>query len=87
MKKTISLRLIYGKNIAYLMESYKSHVIIKYADSNYANNCKNWKLFMIYCFFINRVVVIWSTKKQYIMSTSTIETKYIGLGYEVRKNI
>ena len=40
------------------MELYKSHDIIKYVNSNYANNSEDWKSIMSYYFFINKVIII-----------------------------
>ena len=41
LKGTMSLRLIYRRDAAHLIESYKPHGIIGYADSNYAGNPKD----------------------------------------------
>ena len=53
----ILFRLIYGRNIAYLIESYKSYNIIRYVDSNYTGNPKDRKSIISYCFFMNRAIV------------------------------
>lgn len=42
---------------------------------------------MGYYFFMNRVMVSWNSKKQRIVFISTIEAKYITLGYVARKAI
>ena len=48
---------IYKRDVAHLMESYKSHSIIKYVDSNYASNLKDRKSIIGYYFFMNRAVI------------------------------
>ena len=87
LKKTILLKLIYRKDTAHPMESYKPNDIIRYADSNYASNPKDWKSIMGYYFFMNRAIIIWSSKKQCIVLTSTIKAEYIKLEHEIYKNV
>ena len=41
LKKIISFKLIYKRDIIYLIKSYKSHNIIGYLNSNYVNNSKD----------------------------------------------
>lgn len=57
------------------------------ANSNYAGNPEDWKLVMEYYFFINGIVVLWCSKKQQTISTSTIKTEYIALGHAAQKNM
>ena len=83
----MSLELIYKKDAAHVMESYKSHGIVECADSNYVGNPKDRKSIMGYHFFMNGAVVIWSIKKERIGSTSTTEAKYIGLEYGAREGV
>ena len=87
LKGTMSLGLIYGRDAAHLMESYKPHGIVGYADSNYAGNPEDRKSIMGYCFFMNGAVVTWSSKKQRTVSTSTTEAEYIGLGHGAREGV
>ena len=83
----MSLRLIYGRDAAHLMKSYKPYDIVKYSDNNYTSNLKDRKSIIGYCFLMNKAIVIWSCKKQRIMSTFIIEIEYIGLGYGLREGI
>ena len=87
LKRTMSLGLIYGRDVAHLIESYKPHGIVGYVNSNYTSNLKDQKLIISYYFFMNRAVVIWSSKKQLIVSTSTREAKYIGFGHGALESI
>lgn len=58
MNRIVLLRLIYKRDTAHFIESYKPYNIVKYADNNYANNLKDQKSIISYYFFINRAVVI-----------------------------
>lgn len=60
---------------------------IEYTDSNYAEDLEDCKSMIGYCFFVNRVVVSWCSKKQQTISTSTIEAKYIALGHAMQESI
>lgn len=42
---------------------------------------------MAYYFFFNGAIVLWSSKKEQIILTSTIKAQYIELGHKVRKVI
>lgn len=42
---------------------------------------------MSYCFFLNRAMVSWSSKKQRIVSISAIKAKYIALGHAAREAV
>lgn len=77
------LKIIYGVSKV----DPKPYGLMEYADSNYANNLKDKKLVMSYCFFINRAVVSWCSKKQQMVSISNIKAKYIVLGHEAKENI
>lgn len=64
LKGTINLGLVYewhstGKSPI----NSPLYGIIDYANSNFADNPKDRKLVMEYCFFINKAVVLWSSKK------------------------
>lgn len=54
----ISFKLIYKKNIAQFIKSYKLYDITEYTNSNYLVNSKDLKSVMNYCFFINKAIVI-----------------------------
>lgn len=61
--------------------------LIGYADSNFAGDPKDCKSVMRYCFFMAGVLLIWSSKKQRTVSSSTIEAEYIALGYALREGV
>ena len=61
--------------------------LVSYADSNFAGDPEDQKSVIGYCFFLNRAMVSWSSKKQRIVSTSTIKAKYIALGHATREAV
>lgn len=78
---------LYSKKETKALDNLPPFGLIRYADSNYANNPKDKKLVMGHCFFFYEVVVSWCNKKQCTVSTSTIKAKYIALKHPARKNI
>lgn len=58
-----------------------------YIDNNFAKDPKDRKSVIGYCFFFNRVIALWSSKKQQTISTLTTEAKYIALENVVREAI
>lgn len=61
--------------------------LISFADSNFTENLADRKSVKGYCFFLNRTVVSWRSKKQRTVSTSTTEAKYITLRHVARKAV
>lgn len=61
--------------------------LIGYGDSSYAGDSEDRKSVIRYCYFINRAIVFWYSKKQITVLTSTIEAKYIALGHATREAI
>lgn len=61
--------------------------LIGYADSNFAGDPEDRKLVMGNCFFLNEAVVLWSSKKQQTVSTSTTEAEYVVLGHAAREAV
>lgn len=61
--------------------------LVGYAKSNYTGNLKDQKSMMGHCFFINRIVVLWYSKKQQTVSISTTEVEYIALGHVARQSV
>lgn len=61
--------------------------LIKYANNNFVGDLKDQKLVIRNCFFLNRVVVLWSSKKQQTVLILTTKIKYIVLGYVVKKAV
>ncbi len=88
LKGTMQLSLVYGR-----MSDGKSptlpppYGLIGYADSNFAGDPEDQKSVMGNCFFLNGAVVLWSSKKQQRVSTSTTEAEYITLGHAAREAV
>lgn len=86
LKSTIDLGLIYN---SYLKDGKKTKApitsflfgLIEYQNNNYTGDFGDKKSVMEYCYFINREVVSWCSKKQRIVSKSIIRAKYIAFGY------
>ena len=58
-----------------------------YADSSYAGNLEDKKSITGYCFFLSGAIISWYSKRQYIVSISTSETKYIAMSQGAKKRI
>ena len=58
-----------------------------YTDSNFAGDPEDHKLVMDYYFFLNGVIVSWSSKKQRTVSTSTTEAEYIALDHGAKEAV
>ena len=84
LKGTMNLGLIYGQTTA---RDPLPYGLIGYADSKFARDPEDHKSVMGYCFFLNRAVVLWRSKKQQTISTSTTEAKYIAPGYTAREEM
>lgn len=92
LKSRIHLRLIYkiyplSRKKTKASAKPLSFVLVGYTDSNYAGNPKDKKSVMWYCFFIYKVLVLWCSKKQYIVFTFTTKTKYIVLEHAAHENM
>ena len=61
--------------------------LVSYADSNFAGDPEDRKSVIGYCFFLNRAMVSWSSKKKRTVSTSTTEVKYIAFGHVAREAV
>lgn len=83
LKGMMQIRIIYG--VSDLNPAL--YRLIGYVDSNYAEDPKDRKSVMGHCFFINRAIVSWCSKKQQTMSTSTTKAKYIALGHAIQESI
>ncbi len=88
LKGTMQLGLVYGRTSdgrsIILPPPYG---LIGYADSNFTGDPKDRKSVMGNCFFFNGAVVLWSSKKQQTVSTSTTEAEYIALGHAAREAV
>lgn len=83
---TIEMKLVYGRELSIrLPKNLPPYGLIGFADSNFAENPRDYKLVMGYCFFLNKVIVFWYSKKQRTVFTLTIEAEYIALGYVAKK--
>lgn len=88
MKKTMYINLIFGREFNYcLPKDPPPYGLIDYADSNFAGDPEDQKLVMDYCFFLNRAVVFWRSKKQRTISISITEAKYIALRHVAREAV
>lgn len=84
----MQMGLMFGKtnSINYqLPQNSLFYRLKEYIDSYFAKKLENQKLVMSYYFFLNRIVVLWSSKKQKTMSILTIKAKYITFKYVARK--
>lgn len=80
--------LIFGQELVkQLPKNLLLYGLIGYTDSNFARNLEDQKSVMGYYFFLNRVVVSWSSKKQRTVSTLITKAEYIALNYVARKAI
>ena len=88
LKGTIQMGLVFGREVnSHLPRDPPPYGLVGYADSNFAGDPADQKSVMGYCFFLNRAVVSWSSKKQRTMSTSSTEAEYIALGHAVREAV
>ena len=85
LKGTMHLGIIYGTSSS--TDSSQPYGFVGYADSNYAGDPEVRKSVIEHCFFINRAVASWCSKKQRTVSTSTTETDYITLGHAARESV
>lgn len=86
LKGTIHLKFVYKAQAKNKKETKASIVpslfkLIGYKDSRYIGDLKSKKLVIRYCYFINRVIVSWCSKKPRIVLTSTTKAKYIIFDY------
>lgn len=88
LKKTMYLELVYVqypyKSLPTSLAPYK---LVKYKNSNFVGDPKGRKSVIKYYFFFNGTIVLWLSKKQKTVSTSTTEVKYIVISHEARKKI
>lgn len=88
LKSTMQMGLVFGREVkSHSPKNPPLYGLIGYADSNFARDPGDRKSVMGYCFFLNGAVVLWSSKKQRTMSTSTIEAEYIALGHAAREAV
>ena len=82
----MQIGLVFGKEVnSHLFRDSPLYNLIRYMDSNFNGDQTDQKLVMGYCFFLNRAVILWSSKKQKTVSTSTTKAEYIALGHATRE--
>ncbi len=82
----MQLGLVYGKTSDGRSPTLPlPYGLIGYADSNFADDPEDQKSVIGNCFFLNGVVVLWSSKKQQTVLTSTTKAKYIALRHAARE--
>lgn len=83
LKKTMHLGITYRAG----EDKIPLYGLEEYADNNYAGDPEDCKSVMEYCFFVNRAVIFWCSKKQQTVPTSIIKAKYIALGHAARESV
>lgn len=87
-KKIIHLELIYGQRSDRSSQiSLVPYGLIRYEDNNFAGDSIDQKSVMRYYFFLNSVVVLWSSKKQRTVSTSIIKVEYLVIDHIVGEGV
>lgn len=82
----MEMSLVFGRKLRNcLLRDFLPYSLISFVNSNFAKDPKNYKLVINYCFFLNREIVFWYSKKQRIISASITKAKYISLGYIIRE--
>ncbi len=80
--------LVFGQELSNrLLRDPPPYGLIGFADSNFAGDPEDRKSVMGHCFFLNRAVVSWCSKKQRTVSTSTTKAEYIALGHAAREAV
>ena len=92
LKDIIYLGLVYGAIFksdrqTKVLVTPLSYGLIGYTNNNYTDDHKDYKLVMGNCFYINRAIMSWSSKKQQTISASTTEVEYIALRYGILESI
>jgi len=86
LKETTNYDLRYRSKLK-ICTNQNNTVAYSYVNNNYAENVMNWKFTMNYVFMLNSNVTAWMSKKQYTMSTSTTEVKYIALEHGAQQKV
>lgn len=81
------MRLTFGQERERSPKDSLLYRLIDFANSNFIGDPEDQKSVINYYFFLNRVVVSWSSKKQRTVFISTIEFEYIALGYTAREAV
>lgn len=74
----MQLSLVYSKKYNKMpTKNLIPNNFLNYVNKNFTNNLQDQKSVLKYCFFFNRIVVLYNSKKQKIIYIFIIETKYI----------
>ena len=85
---TMEMGLIFGREPNNrLPRDPPLYSLIGCADSKFAGDLEDRKSVIGYCFFLNRAVVSWCSKKQKTVSISTTEAEYIALEHAAREAV
>ncbi len=88
LRRIMKMGLIFGQESNNrLPRDLSPYGVIGFVESNFAEDPKDRKSVMNYCFFLNGVLVSWCSKKQKTISISTTEAEYIALGHTAREVI
>jgi hypothetical protein len=72
----VYLKKLSNKGIIFREGNYK---LIKYSDSDWADNYSDRKLINKYIFLFNNRLISWSLKKQKYIALLSAETEYVAL--------
>ncbi len=75
----VDKELIYNSN--------RNLYLVIYSNSNYVANKLNRKSILDYIFIIDRESIAWILRKQKLITTSTIKTKYIVLSIYIKESL
>lgn len=88
LKETMQLGLVCGKKLDKISSrDLFPYGYSDYTNSNFTSDPEDWKLVMRHFFFLNGVVILWSSKKQRTVSISITKAVYIALGYTTNEAI
>lgn len=88
LKSTMDISLIFDQKIAnYFLRKSPPYNLVDYVDSDFVENLEDQKSVMGYYFFLNRAIVLQSSKKQRTVSTLTTKREYIILGHTAKENM
>ena len=68
-------------------EKYGEMGVIGYTDGSYAGDIKDRKSITKYYFFLGGGIIIWYSKRQWTVLTSTSEVKYVTVNLGARKDM
>lgn len=82
----MQLGLVYGKKLDKTPpRDLPLYNFLSYVDNNFTNDSEDQKSVIGHFFFFNITIVLWSSKKQRIVSTFIIKAKYIVFAYVAKE--